>query len=169
MSACYSVSTRRRRNGSPLGFTLIELLVTVVIVSILATVAIPMAEMTVRRSKEQELRYALRQIRDALDAYRDAGDEGHIDRSPDASGYPANLQDLVEGVRDMQSPSGANIYFLRRIPGDPFGLPGVEADKTWGKRSYASGPEDPKEGDDVFDVYSLSDRIGLNGIPYRDW
>jgi general secretion pathway protein G len=152
------------------GFTIVELLVTVVIVSILASVAFPMAELAVQRNKEQDLRRALREVREALDAYKTAGDEGRLLRKAGESGYPRALEVLVDGVVDAKSPTGAKIYFLRRIPRDPFfSENGVPAAKMWGKRSYASSADDPKEGSDVYDIYSLSKGVGLNGIAYRDW
>lgn len=153
------------------GFTLIELLVTVAIVGILASIAFPMAELTVRRSKEQELRQALRELRSAIDAYKQAGDEGRIARKVDESGYPPTLETLVEGVPDVRSPDReVRIYFLRRLPRDPFARdPRAAPAQTWGKRSYASPPDDPREGRDVFDVHSLSPGIGLNGTAYREW
>ncbi|WP_153108917.1 type II secretion system protein [Propionivibrio limicola] len=152
------------------GFTLIELVVTVAIIGILAAGAMPLAELGAQRAKESELRVALRQIRDGLDAYKAASDAQRVERKAGASGYPPDLATLVNGVPDAAVPSGKRIYFLRRIPRDPFhGDPGVPADKTWGKRSYASPPQAPREGADVFDVYSLSERTGLNGIPYREW
>lgn len=148
------------------GFTLIEVVITAAIVALLASVIFPMAEIAVQRNKEQELRAALWQIRGALDAHKRAVDEGRIFKKLGESGYPSSLQVLVDGVEDAKSPDTAKpkIYFLRRIPKDPF-----NPDGGWGLRSYASPPEDPKEGDDVFDVYSLANRTGLNGIPYRDW
>ena len=152
------------------GFTIVELLVTVVIVSILASAALPMTELAIHRHKEQELRRVLREIREALDAYKQAGDEGRIVRQVLESGYPQTLEALVEGVPDAKSPSGAKIYFLRRIPRDPFFADAsVPAAKTWGKRSYSSSAEDPKEHGDVYDVYSMSTGVGMNGIPYREW
>lgn len=154
------------------GFTLIEVVITAAIVALLATVAFPMAELAVQRNKEQELRAALWQLREALDAYKRAGDEGHILRKAGESGYPRSLQILVDGVEDAKSPDTAKprIYFLRRIPRDPFYTErSVPAEQTWGKRSYASSAADPKEGEDVFDVYSLVPGAGLNGIPYREW
>lgn len=152
------------------GFTIIELLVTVAIVAILASISLPMAELAVQRNKEQELRHALREIREGLDAYKRAADEGHLLLNAGESGYPASLEKLTVGVPDAKAPNGKKIYFLRRIPRDPlFPDASVAAAKTWGKRSYASSAEDPKEGADVFDIYSLAGGTGLNGIPYRDW
>lgn len=144
-------------------------MVTVVIISILATVAFPMAEVAARRSKEQELRRGLREIRNALDAYRTAVDEERIERVVGSSGYPKQLRVLVEGVVDARNPSGGRIMFLRRIPRDPFADRELLAEQTWGLRSYESPPENPKPGKDVFDVYSLSKQTGLNGVPYSEW
>jgi general secretion pathway protein G len=162
--------TRMRSRAGQAGFTIIELLVTLVIVSILASAILPMAELTVQRNKEQDLRHALREIREALDAYRQAGDEGRVVRKANESGYPPTLALLVDGVPDAKKPNGARIYFLRRIPRDPF-YPDqtTPAAKTWGLRSYASSADDPKEGSDVYDVYSTTLGTGLNGMPYREW
>jgi general secretion pathway protein G len=153
------------------GFTIIELVVTVAIVSLLATAAIPSAQLMYQRERESELRASLRTIRAALDAYKLASDTGHIKKEIDKSGYPPSLQVLVDGVDDATNPKGGvKLYFLRRIPRDPFWpdatTPGAE---TWGLRSYASPPDDPQAGDDVYDVYSRSSRTGLNGVPYHEW
>lgn len=153
------------------GFTLVELIMTLAIIGLLATLTLPMAELAVQHSKEQELRVALRQIREALDAYKFAADEGRLERSAGSSGYPATLQVLVDGVSDIKNPTNENqIYFLRRLPRDPMSADeNASNDETWGKRSYQSSPDDPQEGDDVFDVYSLSTGTGLNGVPYSQW
>lgn len=152
------------------GFTLIELVVTVAIVGILASVAVPLSELGMQRMKEQELRSALRQIREAIDAYKQATDEGRIQRRADGSGYPRSLAELSAGVEDAKSLVQTKIYFLRRLPRDPFfSQSSTPAADTWGKRAYASPPDAPFEGEDVFDVYSLSERVGLNGVPYREW
>ena len=152
------------------GFTLIELVITVAIVALLASVALPVSELAVQRTKEQELRRTLRQIREAIDLHKQASDEGRIRKSIGDSGYPKKLEDLAEGVDDQKSPKKEKIYFLRRVPRDPFNAdPTLSAAATWGKRSYASPPDDPKEGDDVFDVFSLAQGKGINGQPYRDW
>ncbi|GAA0837028.1 type II secretion system protein [Cupriavidus pauculus] len=152
------------------GFTLIEMLVTLAILAALASVALPLQHMVVQRDREEQLTRALWQIRDALDAYKKAAEDGKIDRAVGDSGYPPNLDVLVEGVLDKTSPSKANLYFLRRILRDPMcNCPSKSDGQTWGKRSYASSAESPSEGDDVYDVYSLSEEEGLNGIPYRRW
>lgn len=152
------------------GFTLIEIVICVAILGILAATAVPLAETAARRAKESELRSALRTIRTAIDAYKQAVDEGRIERKTDTSGYPRSLTELVTGVADAKQPDGRKIYFLRRIPRDPFSADAsADPAASWGKRSYASPPDAPAEGDDVFDVYSRSNGIGLNGIPYREW
>jgi general secretion pathway protein G len=152
------------------GFTLIELLITVAIIATLASIALPLSEVAITRGKEHELRRSLREIRDALDAYKKAADEGRIARAADRSGYPPDLAALVRGTPDLKSATGRSIYFLRRIPRDPFFTDStVAAEKTWHLRSYDSTHEQPKAGDDVFDVLSTSPRKGLNGLPYSEW
>ncbi|MGH8679020.1 MAG: type II secretion system protein [Burkholderiales bacterium] len=152
------------------GFTLIELVITVAIVAILASMAVPLTEMAVKRSKEQDLQRALREIREAIDGYKKTSDEGKIKKDVDASGYPKSLEELAQGVEDAKSPERRVIYFLRRIPRDPMnGDASLSAAETWGKRAYESPPDNPWEGSDVFDVYSLSEDVGMNGILYREW
>jgi general secretion pathway protein G len=145
------------------GFTFIELMITVAIVALLASIALPLAELTVQRNKEKDFRHALREIRGAIDAYKRAADEGAIERPADASGYPATLAVLVEGAADKRKPDGSKIFFLRRVPADPI------SGEDWGLRSYASTATEPQPGKDVFDVYSRSPENGLNGLPYREW
>ncbi|CAN7716487.1 type II secretion system protein [Pseudorhodoferax sp. LjRoot39] len=152
------------------GFTLIELLVTLALVGLLAAIAVPMADLAARRGKEQELRESLRSIRRAIDAYKQAGDEGRIQRPVDGSGYPPSLRVLVDGVADLRDPAGRPIRFLRAIPRDPLSDPERQsAEASWGKRAYASPADVPAEGRDVFDVYSRDPRSGLDGVPYRQW
>ncbi len=152
------------------GFTLIELLITVAIVGVLASIAMPLMSMSKQRDKEQELRYSLRQIREAIDAYKHAGEDHRIAVKADESGYPPNLKVLVDGVTDITDPKGSKkIYFLRRLPRDPFGDSAAAPEDTWGLRSYESPPTDPKPGKDVYDVRSLSSDKGLNGVPYAEW
>jgi general secretion pathway protein G len=153
------------------GFTIIELVMTLAIISLLATAVVPSAQLIFQRERETELRASLRTIRGAIDAYKRASETGRIKKELDKSGYPPNLQSLVDGVDDASSPKeGVKIYFLRRLPRDPFWPEATTpAADTWGLRSYASAPDDPQPGDDVYDVHSRSSRTGLNGVPYRDW
>jgi general secretion pathway protein G len=161
---------RTRNNIVARGFTFIELVITLAIVAVLASVALPLNELTVQRAKEQDLRRALRDVREAIDAYKQAWDDGRIQKRAGESGYPRRLEDLVEGVEDQTNPKKEKIYFLRRIPSDPLATdPDLNAAQSWGKRSYASPPDDPREGDDVFDVFSLAPGKGINGRPYREW
>lgn len=161
---------RRLTRHQRYGFTLIELLITLAVLGVLASISMPVVELAVVRSKERELNAALAQIRDALDAYKKAFDNQRIAQSAELSGYPPSLSVLVEGVVDQKDLSGRKIYFLRRIPRDPMAIDaGVSNEETWGKRSYRSPPDMPREGNDVFDVYSKSAKQGLNGIPYREW
>ncbi|MHB1077678.1 type II secretion system protein, partial [Thiobacillus sp.] len=152
------------------GFSLIELMVTLAILALLASMAVPFAQLVQQRHKETELRDALRQIRTALDAYKQGVKEGRVDSPADASGYPPDLDVLWQGVADKTKPDATKIYFLRRLPRDPF-FPdtAVTPAETWGLRSYASPPDAPAPGRDVYDVYSLSPATGLNGVPYREW
>ena len=152
------------------GFTLIELLVTLAILALLGTLVLPVAQVTAQRKQEQELRRDLRELRQGIDAYKKAYDEGRIKRVIGATGYPPRLELLVEGVPDLRSPKRTKIFFMRRLPRDPFHPdPSLSEADTWGKRSYASEAAEPREGDDVYDVYSTSTRPGLNGVPYNRW
>ena len=152
------------------GFTFIELLASLTIMATLLLIAVPMARTTVQRHKEVELRSTLAQIRTAIDRYKKATEQGRIELKVGATGYPPDLLTLAEGVEDIASPTRQKMYFLRRIPADPFYAgPNVKPEETWGLRSYESPPEEPTEGDDVFDVYSRSEGVGLNGVAYREW
>jgi general secretion pathway protein G len=154
------------------GFTLIELVITVTIVALLASVALPLAEVSAQRGREQDLRRSLRDIREAIDAYKKAADDGIIERKADQSGYPPTLEALAEGVADKRKPDAPKIYFLRRVPRDPVaGGQGADPSNAerWGLRSYASPADAPEKGQDVFDVYSLAQGSGLNGTPYKEW
>ena len=145
------------------GFTLVELLITVTILALLASVAMPLAEVAVQRGKEKELRQSLREIRSAIDAWKRAADDGRIEKAADASGYPPSLAALVDGVADKRKTDGTKLYFLRQVPADPM------SGEEWGLRSYDSPPDDPHEGKDVYDVFSKSEDTGLNGVPYGKW
>jgi general secretion pathway protein G len=152
------------------GFTLIELLITLSVLAILATMTVPVAELAMQRAKENELKSALREIRNGIDAYKRATMEGNIKRELGTSGYPKSLNDLVDGVKDVKDPEHNMMYFLRRLPRDPMNNDeSISPADTWAKRSYASTPTEPREGDDVFDIYSPSTQVGLNGVPYKEW
>lgn len=152
------------------GFTLIELLVALVLLALLVSSAAPLMQLSAKRNKEQALQKALWQIRDAIDAYKQAVDDGLIKGSIDQSGYPQSLQQLVMGVENTNDPNKKKIYFMRSIPRDPFATDNtVAAEDTWGKRSYSSSFEKPVEGEDVYDVYSLSPEMGINEQPYSEW
>jgi general secretion pathway protein G len=155
------------------GFTLIELVVTVTIVAILASAVMPMLQISYQRSKESELRANLRQIREAIDAYKKASDEGRIKKNIEATGYPPNLEVLVDGVIDEKDVNKNKLKFLRHIPHDPTlakdKLESENAALDWGLRSYQSDAENPQAGNDVYDVYSLSEQVGINGVPYAKW
>ncbi|SEN47448.1 general secretion pathway protein G [Duganella sp. CF517] len=152
------------------GFTLIELLVTLSILGLLSVLVIPTAQVVVQRRQEQDLREALHQIRQGIDAYKLAYDQGRITKSLASTGYPKTLELLVEGVPDLQNPKQAKIFFLRRVPRDPFNPDtSLSESQSWGKRSYASEADQPREGEDVYDVFSTSEKSGLNGVPYKKW
>ncbi len=152
------------------GFTFIELMITLAIMATLAVVAVPMAQVAVQREKERGLRTALIEIREALEAYKRAADAGRIKLAATDSGYPRKLEELVEGVPDQRSPRKQAIYFLRRLPRDPFAArENASAAESWATRAYASPPDNPSAGEDVFDVSSRSDKIGLNGVPLKQW
>jgi len=165
-----TMTARARSRIASRGFTLLELVIAVAILSIIVVMAVPVVRLEMQRQREAELRQDLRMLREAIDAYKRATDEGRVKKSADASGYPARLEDLLEGVPDAKHPKERAIFFLRRIPRDPFNAnESLSPAETWGRRSYASPPDAPEEGEDVFDVYSLADGTGINGVPYRDW
>ena len=151
---------QKSRHGEA-GLTLVELIVTVAILAILASAAIPLTRLTVKREKERELRYDLWQMRDAIDHYKDAAERNAFMTKVDSYNYPPDLQTLVDGV-DVQ---GKKVRFLRRIPVDP-----MTGKDDWGLRAMQDDPNsDSWGGQNVFDVYSKSDGTALNGTKYNTW
>ncbi|MEO6278464.1 type II secretion system protein [Roseateles sp.] len=153
----------------PRGFTLIEMLVVLAMLGVLASAARPLLELSVQRTREHELRQALRTLREAIDAYKRAVEAGSVMQSPEDSGYPPKLEVLVDGFADAKSPNGRKLYLLRRLPRDPFAPADLPAAETWGLRAYDSGPDEPRAGKDVFDVFSRSERKALDGTRLKDW
>lgn len=150
------------------GFTLVELLVTLALLALLVTSASPVVQLSGKREKERELKRALWQIRDALDAYKDAVDQGLIKKTADSSGYPPNLTILVTGVENSQDPKKKKIFFLRRIPRDPFASDTtLNNAQTWRIRAYDGAMDEMAK--DVYDVSSRSGAMGINQQLYSEW
>ena len=146
------------------GFTLIELIATITIIAILVGMALPLARNSVKRERENELHIALREMREAIDRYKQFSDDGRIEVPTDTEGYPQSLEALVEGVQ-LLGQAGKNIKFLRRIPIDP-----MTNSTDWGMRSIQDEAESQSwGGQNVFDVYTKSDGIAFDGTRYRDW
>jgi general secretion pathway protein G len=158
----------RTRHGAAAGYTFVELLVVSVVLLILASAALPLTRVTIQRQKEAELRRALRDMRTAIDKYKDAVDFGQIgstDVRAGSEGYPPSLEVLVEGVSAANDASGRKLKFLRRVPIDP-----MTGEAEWGMRSYQDRPDSTSwGGQNVYDVYSKSDGTALDGTKYRDW
>lgn len=150
------------------GFTLVELLAVVAIVGLLAAAARPLLTITAQRNQEHQLRQALREIRSAIDRYKQASEQRLIVVRPEASPYPPSLQALVQGVPLAAKPA-ERLYFLRRLPRDPFADRSLPAEATWALRASNSPPESPAPGRDVFDVMSRHPGTALDGSAYRDW
>jgi general secretion pathway protein G len=159
---------RRSRQSPPAGFTFVEVLVVAVILLILASAAMPLARVTVQRQREVELRRALREMRTAIDRFKDAADLGNIaatDLRPGSENYPPTLEVLVEGVTRANDATGVKLKLLRRIPVDP-----MTGKDDWGLRSYQDKPDSTSwGGQNVYDVYTKSDGTALDGTKYRDW
>ena len=150
------------------GYTFVELLVVSTIILILASAIMPLAKVTARRHREAELRRALREMRTAIDKFKDAADLGQIgslDLKAGSENYPADLEQLVEGVTAANDATGKKLRFLRRIPVDP-----MTHNTEWGKRSYQDKPDATRwGGQNVFDVYTSFDGTAIDGTKYRDW
>ena len=167
-----SAAVRRKRGARAAmrGFTLIEMLVCLAILGFLASLALPVAEMSAQREKERELKRALWEIRDALDAYRTARESGAVLGPADRPPYPASLLVLTEAVQDARADQqGQMLRFLRRVPRDPFADESLPAERTWALRGYESEADNPKPGPEVYDVHSMSTLTGLNGVPLKQW
>ena len=159
---------QRLRRGAARGFSFVELLVVTALVAVLASVALPLTRVTVQRQKEIELRRSLREMRTAIDHFKDAADQGMIAGTQldvRNEGYPPDLDVLVEGVDAAGTATRRTLKFLRRIPIDP-----MTGTAEWGKRSYQDRPDSRTwGGQNVFDVYTTSDGTALDGSKYRDW
>ncbi|HEY7679114.1 MAG TPA: prepilin-type N-terminal cleavage/methylation domain-containing protein [Terriglobia bacterium] len=153
--------TARRERG----LTLIELIVASAILAILASAALPLARVQLRRDQERELRLALRELRAAIDRYKDAADQGLVQVELGTEGYPPDLESMVEGVPLVNSPDDKKLRVLRRIPRDP-----MTNSTDWGLRAYQDEPDSSSwGGDNVFDVYTTSQATALDGTLYKDW
>ena len=161
----FKIPMRKRWGGSPsAGMTLLELIVACGILITLAGMAVPMARVTIKRQREAELRYDLREMRDAIDRYKDAADHNLIRVEVGTEGYPPDLQTLVDGV-DLAGAPNRHVRFLRSIPVDP-----MTGSKDWGMRSVQDDPTSTEwGGTDVFDVYSKSTGTAMDGTKYSDW
>jgi len=150
------------------GFTFVELLVVCTILLILASAIMPLAKVSVQRTREAELHRVLREMRTAIDKYKDAADAGAIapfDLKAGTENYPPDLQTLVNGVTKNNDATGIKLKFLRRIPIDP-----ITRSSDWGLRAYGDRPDSTSwGGSNVFDVYCKSDGKGLDGTKYKDW
>ena len=157
-----SSMTLHRRSQA--GFTLAELVTVAAVMALLALVTLPVAKFTAKRTREAELRMALRDMRSAIDEYKRYSDAGQIPVDLGTDGYPKELEVLVEGV-DLVGQVDKKLKLLRRIPVDP-----MTGKDEWGLRSYQDDHVATSwGGEDVYDVYSLSEGVGLNGVPYRKW
>jgi general secretion pathway protein G len=158
----------RARQRSEGGFTFIELLIVSTILIILASAVMPLAKVNSQRQKEAELRRALREMRTAIDRFKDSADAGMIsafDLKPGSENYPADLDTLVEGVAVVNDATGRKLKFLRRVPMDPF-----TGSTEWGLRSYQDRPDSRSwGGQNVYDIYTKADGTALDGSKYRDW
>ena len=150
------------------GFTFIELLIVSTMLLVLASAIMPLSRVTMQRAREGELRRALREMRTAVDKFKDAADLGNIsalDIKAGSENYPPDLETLVEGVPAANDATGRKLKFLRHVPTDP-----MTRGTDWGLRSYQDDPKSTKwGGQDVFDVHTTSDGIGLDGTKYKDW
>ena len=152
---------RGRSIGPQHGFTLLELIIATMILLVLTSMAVPLARVTIKREKERELRRDLWEMRDAIDRYKDAADRNAFQTKVGSQNYPPDLETLVKG----EEVQGKKIRFLRKIPVDP-----MTNSTEWGMRSMQDDPDsDSWGGQNVFDVFTKSQSIGLDGSKYKDW
>jgi general secretion pathway protein G len=155
----------KQRKTAVRGFTLVELILTITILAIIVGMAIPLARNSIQRQKEQDLHYALREMRVAIDKFKAMSDAGQIQITLDGGGYPAKLQELVDGVPQVGGAPDRKLKFLRRVPVDP-----MTNSTDWGLRSYQDDPKNKSwGGQNVFDVYTKSTGTALDGTKYGDW
>jgi general secretion pathway protein G len=160
--SCRSAGSARRRGAA--GMTLLELVIACAILVTLASAAVPLARVTLKHRQESDLRYALRSMRDAIDRYKDAADRNLIQVKAGTEGYPPDLETLVKGVQ-LAGAADRHVRFLRAIPVDP-----MTGQPDWGMRSVQDDPDTTSwGGQDVFDVYSKSQGLALDGTKYSDW
>lgn len=157
----------RRRDGER-GYTFVELIVVTTIILILASAVQPLAKVAIQRQKEAELRRDLREMRTAIDKFKDAADAQMIpptELKVGNEGYPPTLETLVEGVSVANDATGRKLKFLRRVPVDP-----MTGKDEWGMRAYQDKPDSTRwGGQNVYDVFSQSDATALDGTKYKDW
>jgi general secretion pathway protein G len=158
----------RQASSRESGYSFVELLMVAAIVLVLATAVLPLSRVGIQRQKEVELRRVLREMRTAIDRYKDAADLQQISNleiEPDDMGYPPDLETLVKGATKAGDATQGKLRFLRRIPVDP-----MTGEAEWGLRSYQDRPDSTSwGGQNVFDVYSKAGGTGLDGIPYSEW
>jgi general secretion pathway protein G len=157
-----------RRRPNEAGYSFVELIVVTTIILILAAAVQPLARVAITRQKEAELRRALREMRTAIDRFKDAADAQMIpitELQANSEGYPPKLETLVDGVSVINDATGRKLKFLRRIPKDP-----LTGSDEWGMRSYQDKPDSTRwGGQNVYDVFSLAEGTALDGTKYRDW
>jgi len=162
------INAARTLTGRERGYTFVELVIVTAILMILASAVMPLAQVTSQRQREAELRRTLREVRNAIDKFKDAVDGGQIPQTelkPGSEGYPPDLETLVEGVSAAGDASGRKLKYLRRVPLDP-----MTNSMEWGMRSYQDRPDSSSwGGQNVFDIYTTNTGTALDGTKYNEW